>query len=95
MKRQVESSPAFERSLRRYLKKHPEAAETVAEAISKLGADAYTQELGIHKLKGNLSGILSAELAYDLRLLFEIETRGTAEVVLLLKLGTHDEVYGK
>lgn len=47
------------------------------------------------KLTGDLSGIWSCSIDYDYRILFEFVTdpEDEEEAILLLQMGSHDEVY--
>ena len=83
----------FERSLRRLLKRQPQADAAVHEALTRLEADAFDSRLRTHKLKGALEGLWSCSAAYDLRIVFEFVRHDGAEAILLHALGTHDEVY--
>jgi hypothetical protein len=46
-----------------------------------------------HKLRGPLAGCWACSAGYDLRVVFEYVQHQGAEAILLLALGTHDEVY--
>ena len=48
-----------------------------------------------HKLKGDLAGTWACSVDYEIRILYEfVENPDTGErEILLLTLGTHDEVY--
>jgi mRNA-degrading endonuclease YafQ of YafQ-DinJ toxin-antitoxin module len=52
-----------------------------------------TPRLGSHKLRGELAGLWACSAGYDLRIVFEIAMHEGKEVILLVSLGTHDEVY--
>jgi mRNA-degrading endonuclease YafQ of YafQ-DinJ toxin-antitoxin module len=58
-----------------------------------LAADAFDTKLKTHKLKGDLAGVWACSAGRDLRVLFEFVTHEGAEAILLLTVGTHDEVY--
>lgn len=59
-----------------------------------LSDDAFDPRLKTHKLKGELDGVWACSAGYDLRILFEFVTGDDAvERILLLTVGTHDEVY--
>ena len=93
MRRVVLRSPAFGRDLRKWLKSHPETKEAVETALEQLSVDAAHASLRSHKLRGPLSGCWACSAGHDLRVIFEyIEHDGT-EAVLLLALGTHEQVY--
>ena len=88
-------TPRFERAARRYLRRHPEEREHLHDLVRRLREDPFEPSLGTHKLRGALKGYWACSMAYDCRLLFElVRHRDTGEeVILLLTLGTHDEVY--
>ncbi len=93
MSRELLRSTPFIRAARRYLKKHPQRADVVEVTLFMLAEDAFDPRLKTHKLKGALEGIWSCSAGYDLRILFEFVQHGEDEAILLLTLGTHDEVY--
>jgi mRNA-degrading endonuclease YafQ of YafQ-DinJ toxin-antitoxin module len=57
--------------------------------------DVFSVSLGTHKLEGQLSGLLSCSCGYDCRIVFCLETdeETEEEIILLLDVGTHDNVY--
>ena len=93
MHRELIRSTAFIRAARRHLKKHPQTADDLKATLLLLSEDAFDPRLKTHKLKGDLDGVWACSAAYDLRILFEIVEHGQAEAILLLTMGTHDEVY--
>ncbi len=93
MRRVLLRSPAFARDLRAWLKSRPAAAETIDAALDQLSADASHTSLRTHKLRGQLAGCWACSAAYDLRIVFEYIEHEGSEAILLLALGTHDEVY--
>jgi len=58
-----------------------------------LETDAFDPQLRSHKLKGELEGCWSCSAGYDLRIVFEFVQHQGSEAILLLSVGTHDEVY--
>ena len=98
MNRELIQSTAFLRMLRKHLKKHPEDADSIEFTLELLAEDAFNPRLKTHKLKGDLNGVWACSAGYDLRILFEfIQVKGNDaeqdESILLLTMGTHDEVY--
>lgn len=93
MRRLLLRTPAFARDLRNRLKSHPEEDAPIAVALELLSSDAAHSSLRTHKLRGPLAGCRACSLGYDLRVVFEFVDDEGAEVILLLALGTHDEVY--
>lgn len=61
--------------------------------LASLAADAFDPRLWTHKLKGDLADSWACSVAYDLRIVFQFVTHEGAEAILLLAIGTHDEVY--
>ena len=84
---------AFVRAARRYAKKHPRAAEDIRGTLQMLSDDVLDPRLRTHKLKGSLDGVSACSAGSDLRILFEFVRHESAEAILLLTMGTHDEVY--
>ena len=93
MRRELFPSSAFTRSVRRLGKKDRAAFAAIRSTLLVLQADAFDSRLGSHKLKGDLAGIWACSAGYDLRIVFEISKHDDEEVILLVSVGTHDEVY--
>ena len=93
MRRTLLRSPAFARELRNWLKSHLDSAEPIEAALEQLSADASHSSLRTHKLRGALAGCWACSAGYDLRIVFEYVPHEGAEAILLLALGTHDQVY--
>ncbi len=93
MRRELHPSSAFARSLKRLGKKDRRSFEFIRTTLEMLQTDAFDARLGSHKLKGDLDGLWACSAGYDLRIVFEIATRNDEEVILLVSVGTHDEVY--
>jgi mRNA interferase YafQ len=93
VKRELIRTTAFVRALRRYLKRRRQAAANVRETLELLAADAFDPLLKTHKLTGHLDKVWACSAGYDLRILFEFVDHQGTEAILLLTMGTHDEVY--
>ncbi len=93
MRRILVRSPSFVRAARRFVKKRPDALKAIGEALGQLEADAFDPRLRTHQLKGDMAGCWSSSAGYDLRIVFQFVQHGGAEGILLLSIGTHDEVY--
>ena len=93
MKRMLLRSPAFARDLRAWLKSRSETAASIEATLEQLSADASDASLRTHKLRGALAGSWACSAGYDLRVVFEYVQHEGAEAILLLGLGTHDQVY--
>ena len=93
MRRVLLRSPAFARDLRAWLKSRSGVSTSLEATLEQLSADASHPSLRTHKLRGALSGCWACSAGYDLRIVFEYVQHEGAEAILLLALGTHDEVY--
>jgi addiction module RelE/StbE family toxin len=88
-------SPAFVRKFKRLIKKNPQLRSQIEEVLQKISDDTFDPSLRTHKLKGDLEGIWSCSIDYDNRILFEFTSNPESgeEEILLLTLGSHDDVY--
>ncbi|MCY7374403.1 MAG: type II toxin-antitoxin system mRNA interferase toxin, RelE/StbE family [Pyrinomonadaceae bacterium] len=86
-------SPTFDRKIKRLLKKDSSVKASVGKTLKLLETDVFHPALKTHKLKGKLEGNWACAAAYDLRIVFKIVQFENAEAILLLTIGTHDEVY--
>jgi len=93
VKRALIQSPTFVRAAKRFIGKHPPAADALCETLRLLAEDAFDLRLRTHKLKGSLAGCWASSAGYDARIVFEFVSQGGDEAILLLSIGTHDEVY--
>ncbi len=93
MHRELIRTTAFIRAAKRYVKGRPQAADDIEATLQMMSDDVFDPRLKTHKLKGDLAGIWGCSAGYDLRILFEITDCENAEAILLLTMGTHDEVY--
>lgn len=53
----------------------------------------FSSSLKTHKLKGEFEGYWSCSVTYDIRIIFKIVKDESEDAILLLSIGTHDEVY--
>ena len=88
-------SSKFKRTFRKFVRRDRPLQIRVEKTIEDLSDDIYNPSLGTHKLEGKLSGLLSCSCGYDCRIVFAIEKdEGSGETaIVLLDVGTHDEVY--
>ena len=93
MRRALLRSPAFARDLRNWLKRRPRSASSIQVTLEQLSKDAAHPSLRTHKLRGPLADGWACSAGYDLRIVFEFAQHEGAEAILLLALGTHDQVY--
>ncbi|NJO18175.1 MAG: type II toxin-antitoxin system mRNA interferase toxin, RelE/StbE family [Thioploca sp.] len=93
MTRVLLESSTFLKALQRILKREPQLADRLRIILQLLAEDAFQPQLKTHKLKGKLAGTWACSVGHDLRIIFElVEFKGNP-AILLLTIGTHDEVY--
>ena len=88
-------SAAFVRAFKRAVRRQPELRGRVERTLQQLAEDPFHPTLHSHKLKGKLAGAWACTVDYDHRILFEFvqNPESGEEEILLLTMGTHDEVY--
>ncbi|WP_373537148.1 type II toxin-antitoxin system YafQ family toxin [Microcoleus sp.] len=88
-------TPKSIRTFKKLVRKNPQLRLLIEATLELLSEDCFNPSLRTHKLTGDLSGIWSCSIDYDYRILFEfaIDPENGEEAILLLKMGSHDEVY--
>ncbi|QFS43660.1 type II toxin-antitoxin system mRNA interferase toxin [Nostoc sphaeroides CCNUC1] len=88
-------SPTFVRAFKRLVKKNPELRSQIEQVLEQIAENPFQLSLRSHKLKGDSLGRYSCSIDYRNRILFKIVTNPESgeEEILLLTLGSHDEVY--
>jgi mRNA-degrading endonuclease YafQ of YafQ-DinJ toxin-antitoxin module len=81
----------FTRAARRFAQRHPELRKTLAATLRDLEADPFQPHLRYHALGGKLKGLSAVSIAYTYRIVLTIAL--TDQEVILLDVGSHDEVY--
>lgn len=96
LERKLVLSKVFEKSYQKFTSKNPALKPAIVKALYKLTNDAFDPSLRTHKLSGKLALYLACSCGYDCRIIFSIENDPTDpnnENILLLDIGTHDDVY--
>jgi mRNA-degrading endonuclease YafQ of YafQ-DinJ toxin-antitoxin module len=93
VRRPLLKSGAFVRAARRAVKKSPQLAEDIRATLEQLTADAFHPRLRTHKLKGTLENAWACSAGYDVRIVFMFVDYEGSEAILLVSVGTHEEVY--
>jgi mRNA interferase YafQ len=93
--REVVFTPKFKRAYRKFVRKDRTLQKRIEDILLQMSQDVFANLLGTHKLSGELSGLLACSCGYDCRIVFTLERDEDTgrEVILLLDIGTHDEVY--
>jgi mRNA-degrading endonuclease YafQ of YafQ-DinJ toxin-antitoxin module len=86
------TTASFDRRARKFLTKHPDLRPRLAETLEKLRADPFEPSLRLHPLGGKLQGMQAVSLTHSYRITLTLQI--TEREILLLDIGSHDEVYG-
>ncbi|MBZ0093559.1 MAG: plasmid stabilization protein [Sulfuricellaceae bacterium] len=82
----------FDRRVRKFLAKHPDLRPRFVETMAQLCADPFESGLRLHPLSGKLQGMQAVSLTYSYRVTLTVQV--TEHEILLIDIGSHDEVYG-
>ncbi|MCX7014172.1 MAG: plasmid stabilization protein [Candidatus Sumerlaeota bacterium] len=82
---------AFARTARRFLRRHPDLVGLFDDTLKQLESDPYSPRLGLHRLKGKHRDKHAVSLTYSHRIVLIL--RVEAGEIVLLDVGSHDEVY--
>ena len=83
------------RALKRVVRCQSELEARIERSLKQLAEDPFHPSLHSHKLRGELAGAWACTVDYNNRILCEfVRDPGSGEEeILLLTMGTHDEVY--
>ena len=81
----------FSRTARKFLRRHPELASVFKSVLQLLETDPQTPQLHLHPLKGWHQGKHAVRLNYEYRIVLLLKI--VDKEVILLDVGSHDEVY--
>lgn len=86
---------SFKREFKVIIKRRPELKQRIEDRLRVLANDPFEPSLRTHKLKGKLAGSWSCTVEYDCRIIFDFvkNQNSEEEEILLIDLGSHDEVY--
>jgi len=92
--REIVLTPKFKRAFRKFVKRNFQPEPKLIQILQLMKEDVYATQLSTHSLQGKLSGLKACSCGYDCRILFTIEvSQEQQEVIILLDIGTHNEVY--
>jgi len=93
--RELVLTPRFERAFRRLVRKNPALQPQIETALRRMADNLNDPRLMTHHLGGQLAGLHACSVAYDCRIVFarQKHPKTGAEVLLLINLGSHEEVY--
>lgn len=89
MKRKIEYAPSYLKKAKKIGKAHPDLKPLYIKTVKRLSEDPFNPLLHTHELTGELKGKYACSFTYELRIVFRLYD----DIVHLLDIGTHDEVY--
>ena len=81
----------FARTARKFLRRHAGLAGIFEDVLRQLETDPHASRLRLHPLRGRQRGEYAVSVTYEYRVVLIL--RLTAKEIVLLDVGTHDEVY--
>ena len=86
---------SFRRAFRRRTRNNSALQEQIFQVLARLAEEPFEPVLRTHKLRGQLEGLWSCWVEYDCRIVFAFEPDPDSdqEMIVLIDLGTHAEVY--
>ncbi|MBW4471243.1 MAG: type II toxin-antitoxin system mRNA interferase toxin, RelE/StbE family [Stenomitos rutilans HA7619-LM2] len=77
------------------MKRDQQLQQRIEGTLLQMQQEVFAPNLGTHKLEGQLQGLLACSCGYDCRVVFLIEKdkETGSEAIILLDIGTHDEIY--
>ena len=91
--RELVFSPKFKRAYRKFVKRDRTLQRKIDDALSLMRQDVFAASLRTHKLSGELAELSACSCGYDCRIVFFLDRQGDQERIVLVDIGTHDEVY--
>ena len=88
-------SSSFKRAFKSLVRREPDLEEKISNRLETLAADPFHPSLKTHKLKGKLSSVWACTVEYDCRIIFNFKKHPNSDVeeILLIDIGSHNEVY--
>ena len=82
---------SYKKRARRFAKQHPELKEQYRTTLLLLAQNPYHPPLRLHPLKGKLEALHSISINLSYRITLEMII--TEKEIVLVNVGSHDEVY--
>lgn len=88
---QLVFTPSYEKRVVRFLKKHSDIKKQYTKTIQLMEVDPFHPSLRIHQLSGKLKDLHSISINISYRISVEFMVKN--KQIILVSIGTHDEVY--
>lgn len=83
---------SYEKRAKKFIKKHPELISQYEKTLKLLEINPSHPSLRLHKLEGKLSDLYSVSINISYRISLEFTI--TEDEIILINVGSHNEVYG-
>lgn len=83
---------SYNRRAAKWLKRHPDLEANYLKTLLLLEANPHHPSLRLHPLSGRLAGLHSISINLAQRITLELLVRD--QTIVLVNVGSHDEVYG-
>lgn len=84
---------SFVRSYKKVTKINFAIKEKISSVLKIMSDDPFHPKLRTHKLHGKLNHLFASSIDYEYRLIFSINVVEEAPSIILIDIGSHDEVY--
>lgn len=93
--RQLVWDSSFKRAFRRVTRRRLTLREKIFRTLEILSENPFEPELRVHRLRGELVGLWACWVEYDCRIVFALEPdpHGGDGLIVLVDIGTHEDVY--
>ena len=81
----------FTRTVKKFAQAHPDLRQRLARVLRDLENDPLQPHLRLHPLKGKMQGLHAVSVTYSYRISLTLKV--TEKEIILLDIGSHDEVY--
>ena len=82
---------SYIRRARKFIKRHPDLLRQYQNTLELLELNPFHPSLRLHPLKGRLAGLHSVSITISYRISLELIL--AEQEIILVNIGTHDEVY--
>ena len=86
---------SFRRAFKRRTRRNSDLQERILGVLTALAEDPFEPRLKTHKLRGQLEGLWACWVEHDCRVVFAFEPDPSDkdDLIVLVDIGSHDEVY--
>jgi len=86
---------SFRRAFKRVTRRNPLLQERILDVLEALAENPFDPGLKTHKLRGQLEGLWACWVECDCWIVFAFEPdpAGGDDLIVLIDIGSHDEVY--